>query len=148
MAEHVLRNAAQLLHNKETGSFYSPEGLRLCSVRGIFLAMCICMVQEKWFSPYGMKFLDISLVLKPMRSLSCPIICMQSLFCQCDGRQQGVAPAGSLSLGDVVHRFNTMTTRRYVDGVNKNGWLHMISMCCCWNLFAVKSIHRKPQKYL
>jgi putative transposase len=27
-----------------------------------------------------------------------------------------------LSLGDVVHRFKTMTTRRYVDGVKQNGW--------------------------
>ena len=43
-----------------------------------------------------------------------------------DGQPQGVAPTGSgmasLSLGDVVHRFKTMTTRCYADGVTKNGW--------------------------
>jgi putative transposase len=27
-----------------------------------------------------------------------------------------------LSLGDMVHRFKTMTTKRYADGVKQNGW--------------------------
>jgi len=27
-----------------------------------------------------------------------------------------------MSVGDVVHRFKTMTTRRYVDGVRQLGW--------------------------
>jgi len=29
---------------------------------------------------------------------------------------------GSLSLGDMVHRFKTMTTKRYADGVKQSGW--------------------------
>ncbi|OQY05899.1 MAG: hypothetical protein B6I22_06695 [Desulfobacteraceae bacterium 4572_123] len=36
-----------------------------------------------------------------------------------------VAPTGntgSLSLGDMVHRFKTMTTKRYADGVKQSGW--------------------------
>ena len=36
------------------------------------------------------------------------------------GQPQGVAP--TLSLPDVIHRFKTMTTKRYVDGVKQNGW--------------------------
>jgi len=47
------------------------------------------------------------------------------------GQPRGVAPTGSgqgdnmirrMSVGDVVHRFKTMTTRRYVDGVRQLGW--------------------------
>jgi len=30
--------------------------------------------------------------------------------------------AGPLSLGDMVHRFKTMTTKRYADGVKQSGW--------------------------
>jgi len=37
------------------------------------------------------------------------------------GQPQGVAP--TLSLPDVVHRFKTMTTKRYTDGVRQHGWL-------------------------
>ncbi len=37
------------------------------------------------------------------------------------GQPQGVAPTG-LSLSDTVHRFKTMTTKRYADGVKKRGW--------------------------
>jgi len=36
-----------------------------------------------------------------------------------------VAPTGntgSLSLGDIMHRFKTMTTKRYADGVKQSGW--------------------------
>jgi len=29
---------------------------------------------------------------------------------------------GSLSLGDTVHRFKTMATKRYADGVKQSGW--------------------------
>lgn len=36
------------------------------------------------------------------------------------GQPQGVAP--TLSLADVVHRYKTMTTKRYTDGVKKHGW--------------------------
>jgi REP element-mobilizing transposase RayT len=39
------------------------------------------------------------------------------------GQPQGVAPtASTLSLADVVHRFKTLTTKRYVDGVNQADW--------------------------
>ena len=45
------------------------------------------------------------------------------------GQAQGPAPTqtrqnnyGGLSLPDVVHRFKTMTTKRYADGVKQNGW--------------------------
>lgn len=40
---------------------------------------------------------------------------------QIEGQPQGVAPTG-LSLPDVVHRFKTMTTKKYTDGVKQNGW--------------------------
>ncbi len=42
------------------------------------------------------------------------------------GQPQGVAPTiitpTGLSLPDVVHRFKTMTTKKYMDGVKQNGW--------------------------
>ncbi|HEX3723949.1 MAG TPA: transposase [Nitrolancea sp.] len=39
------------------------------------------------------------------------------------GRPRGAAPTEvGLSLGDVVHRFKTMTTKRYADGVRQSGW--------------------------
>ena len=50
------------------------------------------------------------------------------------GQARGPAPTGvsavggseivhaGMSLGDVVHRFKTMTTKRYADGVKKSGW--------------------------
>lgn len=37
------------------------------------------------------------------------------------GQPRGVAPTG-YSLPDVVHRFKTMTTKKYVDGVKSHGW--------------------------
>lgn len=36
------------------------------------------------------------------------------------GQPQGVAP--TLSLSDIVHRFKTLTTERYVDGVKESAW--------------------------
>ena len=38
------------------------------------------------------------------------------------GQAQGPAPTASLSLPDVVHRFKTLTTKRYADGVTQHGW--------------------------
>ncbi|MBI5415010.1 transposase [Candidatus Peregrinibacteria bacterium] len=40
------------------------------------------------------------------------------------GQPQGVAPTGLkiLSLPDIVHRFKTMTTKKYSDGVKNNNW--------------------------
>ncbi|MBN1848579.1 MAG: transposase [Deltaproteobacteria bacterium] len=37
-----------------------------------------------------------------------------------NGQPQGVAP--TMSLSDIVHRFKTLTTKRYIDGVNNNDW--------------------------
>ena len=37
-----------------------------------------------------------------------------------EGRPQGAAP--TLSLSDVVHRFKTMTTKRYIDAVKRDDW--------------------------
>ncbi len=37
-----------------------------------------------------------------------------------DGQAQGPAP--TMSLSDVIHRFKTMTTKRYADGVKTDGW--------------------------
>jgi putative transposase len=41
-----------------------------------------------------------------------------------NGQAQGLAPTRNttLSLADVVHRFKTMTTKRYADGVKQIGW--------------------------
>jgi REP element-mobilizing transposase RayT len=41
--------------------------------------------------------------------------------CGCPG-EPGQAVTGRLSLGDIVHRFKTMTTKRYADGVKQSGW--------------------------
>ena len=38
-----------------------------------------------------------------------------------NGQPQGVAPTG-LSLPDVIHRFKTTTTKRYIDGVKQHAW--------------------------
>jgi len=38
-----------------------------------------------------------------------------------DGQPRGVAPTG-FSLPNVVHRFKTMTTKKYTDGVKHNDW--------------------------
>ncbi len=40
--------------------------------------------------------------------------------CPGEGQPRGVAP--TLSLPDVVHRFKTITTKQYVDGVKQRGW--------------------------
>src|SRR6056297_1249221 len=40
--------------------------------------------------------------------------------CPDEGQPRGVAP--TMSLSDVVHRFKTMTTKRYTDGVKRCGW--------------------------
>ena len=49
-----------------------------------------------------------------------PRACPDSGQSRADGQPQGVAP--TMSLPDVVHRFKTMTTKRYTDGVKQNGW--------------------------
>ncbi|MDD5085197.1 MAG: transposase [Candidatus Omnitrophica bacterium] len=39
-----------------------------------------------------------------------------------DGRPRRAAPTNRLSLSDVVHRFKSLTTRKYIDGVTRNNW--------------------------
>jgi len=39
-----------------------------------------------------------------------------------NGQAQGPVPTGLLSLSDIVKRFKSLTTKRYIDGVNNNGW--------------------------
>ncbi len=39
--------------------------------------------------------------------------------CPDNGQPQGVAPTG---LGDIVGRYKTLTTKRYIDGVKNNNW--------------------------
>lgn len=49
-----------------------------------------------------------------------------SMYCTDGGNRtdsgQAQGPAPTLSLPDVVHRFKTMTTKRYTDGVKLSGW--------------------------
>ena len=50
-----------------------------------------------------------------------PFACPDSMQPSTNGQPQGVAPT-MLSLSDGVHRFKTMTTKRYTDGVKREGW--------------------------
>jgi len=50
-----------------------------------------------------------------------PCACPDSTQPVTKGQPQGVAPS-RLSLSDVVHRFKTMTTKRYTDGVKNQEW--------------------------
>ena len=38
------------------------------------------------------------------------------------GQARGPAPTFGLSLSDIIHRYKTMTTKRYADGVKNDGW--------------------------
>lgn len=49
-----------------------------------------------------------------------PCVCPYTGQPQNTRQPQGVAP--TLSLSDVVHRFKTLTTKRYIDGVKQCGW--------------------------
>ena len=50
---------------------------------------------------------------------ACPIGQPQNIT----GQPQGVAPTGTaMSLCDVVHRFKTLTTKKYIDSVKNNYW--------------------------
>jgi hypothetical protein len=40
-----------------------------------------------------------------------------------DGHPRWIAPAVRMSLPDVVHRFKTLTTKHYTDGVKQFGWM-------------------------
>ena len=39
-----------------------------------------------------------------------------------NGQARGPVPTGVLSLSDVIGRFKSITTKRYIDGVKNNGW--------------------------
>jgi putative transposase len=39
------------------------------------------------------------------------------------GQARGPTPTMAISLPDVVHRFKTLTTKQYADGVKQSGWL-------------------------
>jgi len=47
-----------------------------------------------------------------------PCACSDDGWQKTEGQPQGVAP--TMSLSDIVHRFKTLTTKRYIDGVNHN----------------------------
>jgi len=49
-----------------------------------------------------------------------PRACPEKGEPQKSGQPQGVAP--TMSLADVVHRFKTLTTKRYIDGVKASDW--------------------------
>lgn len=53
------------------------------------------------------------------------IIVLKVLDSDESGQAQGPAPTNrsALSLPEVVHRFKTMTTKRYAEGVRNSGWL-------------------------
>ncbi len=42
--------------------------------------------------------------------------------CDRPGTEQAQGPAPTMSLPDVIHRFKTMTTKRYAEGVKQSGW--------------------------
>jgi len=61
----------------------------------------------------------------PVSTRGCPDTNGQARGGQTNGQARGPAPTGNmgiLSLGDIVHRFKTMTTKRYTDGVKQWGW--------------------------
>jgi putative transposase len=39
-----------------------------------------------------------------------------------NGQARGPVPTVTLSLSDVIHRFKSLTTKRYIDGAKTNGW--------------------------
>lgn len=38
------------------------------------------------------------------------------------GQSQGIAPTKTLSIPEVIHRFKSLTTRKYINGVKENNW--------------------------
>jgi REP element-mobilizing transposase RayT len=42
--------------------------------------------------------------------------------CPSPGQPQGVAPTTTMSLSDVIHRFKSLTTARYLHAVRAKGW--------------------------
>ncbi len=80
----------------------------------------------------------IQIVSNPNSVGTGPCACPNPRICYDIGQPQGVAPTDihrsqpnsrqqqrytpKMSLSDVVHRFKTLTTKRYTDGVKNNGW--------------------------
>lgn len=62
-----------------------------------------------------------------------------------DGQPQGVAPTG-FSLSDVVHRFKTMTTKKYTDGVKQHDWQPFSAKL--WQRNYYEHIIRNDESYL
>ena len=51
-----------------------------------------------------------------------PRACPNAGPAQETGQARGPAPTFGLSLSDIIHRYKTMTTKRYADGVKNDGW--------------------------
>jgi hypothetical protein len=87
-----------------------------------------CMLQEVWNelpSHYPGVETDV-FVLMPNHMhgiivLSAILVGAGPRACPGKGQPQGVAPT-AMTLGDVVGRFKTLTTKRYADGVRGRGW--------------------------
>jgi REP element-mobilizing transposase RayT len=71
------------------------------------------------------------------------IVLVASACAESGGQPQGVAPTNArsanhdfaLSLPDVLHRFKTLTTRRYAAGVKESGWIRFNSRLWQRNYF-------------
>ncbi|MCB1193525.1 MAG: transposase [Leptospiraceae bacterium] len=64
------------------------------------------------------------------------------------GESRGIAPTAKskMSIFDVVHRFKTMTTKRYTDGVKENGW--QVFNKKLWQRNYYEHIIRNDESYL
>ena len=60
------------------------------------------------------------------------------------GQPQGVAP--TMSLFDIVRRFKTLTTKRYIDGVKKNNWTRISTKL--WHRNYYEHIIRDEKSYV
>jgi putative transposase len=84
------------------------------------------MVHTVW-NDMSMHYLEIEIdafVVMPNHVHAIIILVGGAASCNQSGQPQGVAPTTTtLSLADVVHRYKTLTTKLYTDGVKKNGWL-------------------------
>ena len=81
------------------------------------------MVQTVWDEiPHHYPYVDVDAFVIMPNHIHGIVIIVGAGPCACPdtGQPQGVAP--TLSLPDVVHRFKTLTTKRYADGVKQRGW--------------------------
>jgi len=76
-----------------------------------------------------------------------PCACPQSIGQPRKGQPQGVAPTGErMSLFDIVHRFKTLTTKQYTDGVKQNNWQRFNKKL--WQRNYYEHIIRSEKSYL